>query len=202
MVERQTAVKVSVKWLLEGEYVQKEGWEPNYVRTCAGDVSRVNVMGVLTQSLEPGSFVLDDGTGSIQLRTFEEKLNFAVGTPVMVIGRPRVYAGEFFINYEILKRVKPEWLEFRKRELGATPTKEVEKQPVGEEVIVKTPGENLFSKIMDVIRTVDEAGGGQGADVEEVIKQADNKEAEHIVKSLLEEGEVFEIRPGKIKILE
>ena len=66
MVERQTAIKVSLKLLLDGEYIQKEGWEPNFVRTAVGEVSRANVMGVITQETEPGMYVLDDGSGNIQ----------------------------------------------------------------------------------------------------------------------------------------
>lgn len=202
MVERQTAVKVSVKLLVDGEHVQKEGWEPNFVRTGVGDVSRANVMGVITQEVEPGAYILDDGTGKVPLRTFEEKVVVAVGDPVLVVGRPRVYAGELFINYEIIKKINPKWLEFRKAELEATPVKVVEKRDVGEEVVVKKPTENLFSKVIDIIRELDEDNDNQGAPVDAVVAKTNSKEAEHIVRSLLEEGEVFEMRPGVIKVLE
>jgi hypothetical protein len=202
MVERQTAIKVTVKLLLDGEHIQKDGWEPNFVRTGIGEVSRANVMGVITQETEPGAYILDDGSGSISLRTFEEKIAVSVGDPVLVIGRPRVYAGELFINYEILKKIDAKWLEYRKKELGDAPVKVIEKQELGEEVIVKSPGENLFSKIMDLIRELDATNNNQGAAIDDVIRKANSSESEHIVKSLLEEGEVFEIKPGMIKVLE
>ncbi len=205
MVERQTAIKVSIKSLIEGEYVQREGWNPNFIRTIYGEVSRANIMGVITQELDDG-YLLDDGSGQIKMKTFEEKVVLDVGTPVQVIGRPRVYAGELFLNYELVKEIRPSWFEFRKEELkNVEPIIETSQNRIieaeGEEVHVKTT-ENVFSKVIDAIRKFDKENNNQGADVDAVLAEIKNSEAEHVVNNLLEEGEIFEIKPGRVKVLE
>ena len=43
---------------------------------------------------------------------------------------------------------------------------------------------------------------GDGADTEDIITSANMDNTEDIIKSLLEEGEIFEVRPGKLKVLE
>lgn len=206
MVERQTAIKVSIKSLIDGDYVQREGWNPNFIRTAYGEVSRANVMAVVTQELDDG-YLLDDGSGQMKMKTFEEKAKINIGTPVQVIGRPRVYAGELFLNYEIVKKIDPAWLEFRKEELKSmNPVVESPQNKIveaeGEEVHVKTSSENIFTKVIDMIRSFDKNNGGQGADVGAVIAELEDSETEHVVNSLLEEGEIFEIRPGRVKVLE
>ena len=54
-------------------------------------------------------------------------------------------------------------------------------------------------KIFQLIKSTD---SGEGADTEEVISKSNLENAEQLVKKLLEEGEIFEVKPGKLKILE
>ncbi|MBR9703223.1 hypothetical protein GOV10_04245 [Candidatus Woesearchaeota archaeon] len=213
MVERQIAIKVTVNDLLSGEYIQKEGWTPNFVRTTRGPVSRANIMGVIVQEPEPNVFVLDDGTGQVRVRTFENPVtNLKIGDSVLFVGRPRQYASQLFLNYEILKTINPAWLAYRKEELNHLLLEEqevVKKQETviapgadeGEEVVVST-GENLFVKVLDVIRQLDTKNDGQGAEHDKILSLVDNKEAARVLTSLLEEGEVFENKPGLLKVLE
>jgi len=42
---------------------------------------------------------------------------------------------------------------------------------------------------------------GEGADIEDVIVKADVKDCEPLLNSLIKEGEIFEVRPGRIKVL-
>ena len=56
----------------------------------------------------------------------------------------------------------------------------------------ETPSE----KVLEAIRKLD---SGKGADFDEVIKCVDN--GEHIVHTLMAEGEIFEVSPGKLKVL-
>lgn len=210
MVERQTAIKTDVQTLINGRYVQKEGWEPNYVQTKYGCVSRANVMGVITQETSPGVFVLDDGTATITLRTFEEPITIAIGSAVQVIGRPRTYNNEFFLLYEIIKPVKNEWLSYRKKELSQVPVVEEDatmktvpsQEEAGEEIVVRTGKENIFSKLLRLIRSFDKENNNEGARIEDLIAACEEAETEQVLNNLVEEGEVFEIRPGLIKVLE
>ena len=209
MVERQTAIKVTVADLLEGRYVQKEGWDPNYVQTKYGQVSRVNIMGVITQQ-EGLVLTLDDSTGTINLRTFEEPKMVAIGTPVQVIGKPREYNKELFIVYEIIKPIHKDWLVYRKEELKEQPVIKEDatmrsipsKEDEGEEIIVRTTKENIFSKLLRIIRAQDKQNNNEGANIETVISECADENAEQVLNNLLEEGEIFEIRPGLIKVLE
>ena len=49
---------------------------------------------------------------------------------------------------------------------------------------------------------IKEVDAGQGADTQEIITKLNVEDAESIITKLLEQGEVFEIKPGKLKILE
>ena len=57
---------------------------------------------------------------------------------------------------------------------------------------------NPFEKFVEVVKKNDK---GDGADIETVIAQFLG-DGEKLLKILLEEGEVFEMKPGKIKVLE
>ena len=156
------------------------------------------------------SLLIDDGSGRISIRTFEEGNKFnnvGVGDFVLVVGRPREYLNEKYIVSEILKKVgDPLWVELRKLELesGKTDGKQTgesedkhtdSKIEIKEEAVV----EDINTKIFNLIKDVDR---GEGADTQEIITKSNIDEAESIIKKLLEHGEVFEIKPGKLKVLE
>ena len=56
--------------------------------------------------------------------------------------------------------------------------------------------ETSSEKIIDYIKKNDQ---GDGVDVSEIFKM---ENGERIINTLLEVGEVFEVKPGKIKVLE
>ncbi len=60
---------------------------------------------------------------------------------------------------------------------------------------------NIFDKVLKTIKAQDK---GDGADIQEVIEISGIAEAdvENVVNNLLMDGEAFEIRPGKIKLLD
>ena len=106
--ERQTAMIAAINELTKGKYVKQEGWEPNYVKTTFDEhVFRVNVVGVVVEpplqieGLTQFSCTIDDGTGKMELRAFEEiKIdgNLDIGTPVLVVGKPREYNNIYYIH--------------------------------------------------------------------------------------------------------
>ena len=195
---RQTAYKCRIAHLLNGKYVQREGWEPNYVETELGNVSRANVIGVIVGK-EERNLILDDGSGQIKLQSFEEnnKLpEMAIGDKVLVIGRPRLFNDQKYLNVEIIKKIDEKWLFYRKLELEqlpvAVPKPNGMTPPVEENKPI--PAEVLLEKIKQLDQ-------GQGADVDEVIKAAGIENAEKTLNMLLQEGEIFEVRPGRVKLL-
>jgi len=205
--KRQVAYKVKINDILKGEYVKEEGeWAPNYITLGNKKISRVNLMVVVVskQNLENANYqllVVDDGSGRISIRSFDENNNFdgiEIGDILLVIGRPREYLNEKYIVSEILKKINnPLWIEVRKLELSnkKEATEQIEKAEIKEEEIE----EDVNTKIFNLIK---EADNGEGADIEDIIKKSNIRKAEEILKKLLEHGEVFEIRPGKLKILE
>ena len=179
----------------------------------------MSVMGIIIQkSPDNLSAAIDDGSGSISLRVFEDRGIIAkteVGGAVQVIGKPREYSGERYILPEIIKNVDSFWLRVWEKEIskngngiasikqtvGANPSASLEEakdaHPVAEEV--ESVEESPAQMICDYIRNKD---GGNGVDVQEIIEAKVAENCEALVSSLLKNGDIFEIRPGRVKVLE
>ncbi len=206
--QRQTAKKCRIGHLLDGNYVQQEGWDPSYVETEVGKVSRVNIMAVVV-GRDGDNLIIDDGSGKISLRSFGEVPleNFEVGDKVLIIGRPRTYNEELYLAAEAVKEIKNDkWLDYRKLEIDLLPKVEVEEKQEQAEVVeedVSEKQEQAEERVeggQEIIQKIKELDEGNGAEVDDVIEGVDN--GERIMNNLMEEGEVFEIKPGKVKVLE
>jgi len=213
--KRQIAYKARIADLINGGYVKEEGWTPNYIITKQGKhISRINLIGTVISKTEEGSeyqsLVVDDGSGTISLRLFEKNdnvKNIEIGDVVLLIGRPREYGSEKYIVPEIIKKINnKKWIDVRKIELGIENLKTKKDELGKEEVVVEkiddSTKEKTASNPQIVYEAVKELDSGQGVDIDKVIKKTGIRDAEEIIKKLLKEGEMFEIRPGKIKILE
>lgn len=197
---RQTAYKVNISDLINGNFVKEEGWEPNYVVINNIHVSRVNIICVIVSKEFNESYqsiIVDDGTGRISVRSFDEKINFddfEVGDVVLLIARLREFSKEKYLAPEIIRKIEnKKWIELRKIELekNKKQQKEIEKEVVIEGVI-----ETDADKLLDIVRNLD---NGDGANFEDVVQQVKD---ENIVYEMLKQGEIFEFRPGKLKVLE
>lgn len=217
-VKRQTAIKCSIKKVLEGNYVQRPGWEPNYIQIGNEQISRINIVAVIVGK-EGNSFLIDDGTGQIQVMFFGEQNKFTqanIGQVVLIIGRPREYNQKRFIVPEIIRLVENDkWIEYRQKELEIqdkeSPVIIEEKQAIilKEKPVIETKPvekmdegrfeDNYASIILSTIRKLDL---GDGANISDVITASGLNKAEKYIISLINEGEIFEIRTGKLKILE
>ncbi|NQU98390.1 hypothetical protein HQ533_02900 [Candidatus Woesearchaeota archaeon] len=197
-IRRQTAKKCRIKDILEGRYVKREGWEPNYFETSLGKISRANILGVVI-SADEESITVDDGTGKIQLRTFEKEKPFTknkVGEIVLIIGKPRVFNEEKYIVTEIVKTIdNKRWVELRSLEL-----KKIDTQPTNKEEIVSEKKE-IVTIADDLIKKISELDNGFGVKIEEAIKEFDPIGANKTMNQLIEQGEIFEIKPGIVKII-
>lgn len=231
MVQRQTAYIVSAADLLNGEYIKVEGeWEPNYVKVGARNVSRVNLLGTVISVLKEAGFnyeqiTVDDGTATINIRSFNQPGfmdGVGIGDVVLVIGKLRQYNNDIYIIPEIAKHVDdPKWILVRQLELKllsakepgqAVPRKEEkpnETAPVlGEGVVSESTaaggkkddnGESPSQRVFNLIKMLDDGGG---ADYDMVISKSGISGCENIIMTLMEAGEIFELRPGKLKVLE
>lgn len=213
MQQRQTAYKAWISDLLKNEYIVRHGdWEPNYVNINGKQVSRVNIIAAVVDKHDTdlvSSATLDDGTGSITTRCFNENTkilkNVKIGDLVLVIGRPRENNNQRFIVTEIAKKLdNPLWVRVRKLELegeGNIPKEEI---LIKEEVAKQTVKEESDDPRKVVIRLIKEIDDGNGASVDDIIKKLESNEEDtkKIIRGLLEQGEIYENRPNRLKTIE
>jgi len=216
--KRQTAYKIRIKDIINSKYVKEEGWTPNYITTIDNrQISRANVVGVVvSKPIENGanyhSIVLDDGSAKISARVFDDGRifdNVEIGDMVLLIGRPREYGQEKYILPEIIKKIEnKDWVDVRKlelkkqdlqaREVKTTETKEEKAEVVEEEITEEKVEEKETGNIEKVHNLVKSMDHGDGVDYQEIVEKTGSEKE---IKMLLEEGEIYEIRPGRLKVL-
>ena len=167
-------------------------------------IVRVNIIGNIVDKYESEGerkyifFTIDDGSGQIKLKCFGDDAgkfaNVSQGQTVSVIGVMRNFNNETYVSPEIIKEQDTRYLLIRKLELEKEKSKNT--QPLGKEQIVA-----VKDKILDLIKNSEKDGGIEMdkiiMDLREVSPDIINSE----IKRLLEEGIVFEPRPGKIRWL-
>jgi len=193
-IKRQVARKISIDDLQKGIYIKQEGWQSNFVQTQSGDkVSRINMVGTVISQQE-AQCSIDDGTGRIDIRTFDQSQSLptlAIGQVIMVIGRPREFGSEMYILPEIVKPViDKKWIEVRLKELRR-------KEKIMVEATPQPKKEVGMQEIYEAIKELDQ---GNGVNIEDVLQKLNDPQTEEIIQKLLREGELFEIAPGKLKI--
>ena len=205
--KRQVAHKIMIKDLLEGRYIKEEGWNPNYIKLKDGrEISRVNILGAVVDKLpikniNQQSVLIDDGSANINLRLFEEtKLfdNIKIGDLVIIIGKPREFNKQIYLVPEIIKKIEDtNWIKLRRLELNRKKPKV--KEILKEESLIEEEIITEDNDILSIIKTKDK---GNGVDINDIIINLKNKNIEKIINDMIKIGELFEIKPGKIKILE
>ena len=201
--QRQIAYKLRISDILEGKFT-KDDISAGYIKLNSINISRVNVICTLVYKEEQtGSYssaVIDDGTGRISMRSFESDTfsMIDVGDVLLIIGRIREFNNEKYVIPEITKKLEGiGWLNLRRIEVKnfeAAKADENKKTEVAEE-----QNTGIVDEVYSLIRKMD---SGEGVAIEDVIKSSTNSKAEQIINRLLENGDVFEVKPGKLKILE
>jgi RPA family protein len=145
--------------------------------------------------------MVDDGSGTMEVRSFDQSLpTLEVGNLVRVVGRPRVYNDQLYISMEIMVKLDDtKWLAWHQKLLEHF-AKERPEVPGQEEVHVDeiTEEEHDYEPILSMI---DEMDTGEGVDMEAVKEKLDVPDPQGLLEKLLLHGEIFEIRPGRIKVL-
>ena len=134
----------------------------------------------------------------IQLKVFGDDVvkfkNVAQGQTVLVIGVLRHWNNETYISPEIIKEQDPKYLLLRKLELEKEQKENAIPIQLGKVSAIK-------DKIIDKIKSSEEQGGIEVdkiiMDLRETSPDIINKE----IQRLLEEGIIFEPRPGKVRYL-
>ncbi len=224
--KKMIALKIPINAIIEGEYIIEKEQEPNYLLLNSElKIYRVNLAAVVVMKEKIGmitTFLLDDGTGKITARLFEENKalkNSEVGDAVCLIGRIRVYNNEKYISPEILKKVDPLWLRVRKEEMreqwqNGKSDLPKEKNTSKEELERKTSTQKrdlLFKEektsgtialpIEKITKIIKELDQGQGVFIEEIMERSPLKDTDALIKRMLENGDIFQNQPGKVKVL-
>ncbi|MCW1297950.1 MAG: OB-fold nucleic acid binding domain-containing protein [Candidatus Parvarchaeota archaeon] len=214
-----TAYKLTIKDIVDAE--PKE--DNRTIRTKFGlNVRKARIIGsvmkiFISEDNKYGFIVLDDGTETIRIKSFDPSKNFSgikIGDIVDVIGRINVYKNEvYLVEEKIIKVDDPNWEIERKIEIMILKEKlkkliEKEEEEKGEETKVQIKEEKILdekeiemkSKVLNIIRSLDK---GEGVDIKEILNEISDKiKCQEILRELLEESEIYEPKPGKFKILE
>ncbi|MBI3033976.1 hypothetical protein HYY72_02355 [Candidatus Woesearchaeota archaeon] len=205
MIPRQIAYRIAISRLLGGRLVEGSDESPSYVAISDRQISRVNIIGtVITKSAEGQDFLVDDGTGTVRLRGFGSKImSFDVSDIINVIGRVRFYNQELYISIEIASKADEKLMKLRALELEMNALLERESPDITEgEQAIEEEDFSAAIQLRELIRELDRSNEGKGADIMEVARKSSLSDAEEQIMSLIQLGEVFEIRPGRLKVLE
>ena len=139
--------------------------------------------------------MVDDGSGQINIRNFDDKNFFddlSAGDSVLIIGKLRQYNNEIYVIGEIIKKVEnKKWFEVRNLELKNF---NLNKNKKGEQ---KTASQE--TDYDEILLMISDADSGEGVEFDVLINERGIEPKK--LNYLLEKGELFFIKPGKVKVL-
>lgn len=169
------------------------------------DIVRVNVIGNIVERYDSEgekkySFLkLDDGSGQISLKSFgddiEKTKDITQGQTVSVIGVLRNWNNETYILPEAIKQQDPKYLLIRKLEL------EKQQSQNAKPVENKEQQVELKDKILEIIKKAEQDNGIDTDKVNISLRESSPEIINQEIQKLLEEGRIFEPRPGRLRFL-
>lgn len=198
--KRNVAYKYRVGQIITGKPVM-EGDKLKHLDIDGKQVVRINLIAnVIDKYIQDGekkfaSITVDDGTGQLKIKTFgddiEKLVPYNQGDTLLIIGLARSWNNELYLTPEIVKKKDTTYLLIRKAECEADLPK------------VTNPGQRAALK--DTLLTlVKDAEKDQGIDIEKMILELKEHHPSLInqeIKKLLEEGMIYEPRPGRLRYL-
>jgi len=197
--KRHTAFKLKIGDILSGNQIT-DGERLKFVEINGKNVARVNLIAnVVDKFIQDdekkfASVTLDDASGQIKLKTFgddiEKLKKFEQGDTVLAIGMVREWNKEIYVTPEIIKKKEPEYLLLRKLENDSKEPQITDKKEISE----------LKDKIIQIIKREENNGG---AEVKKLVEELNSKQEiiNQEIRKLLEEGTIYEPRPGKVRYL-
>lgn len=197
--KRNIAYKMRIGEILTGKIIM-DGERFKFLDSPGKQVVRINlVANVIDKYVQDGekkyaAVTLDDASGQIKLKAFGDDIEkfsqLNQGDTILAVGLIRIWNNEVYVTPEIIKKKEPAYLLVRKLEIEKETPKAPDKGQLTE----------LKDKILGMIKEGEKDGG---ASIDQIIlnlKEAPdtiNKE----IKRLLEDGIIYEPRPGKIRYL-
>jgi len=203
--KRETAYKLRIGDLLRGNPIFQESEDLNkrlkFLELGNKQIIRVNVIANVVDKYESegdrrfASITLDDGSGQIRVRVFGEDMrkfmDVSQGDTLLIIGVLRFYNDEVYILPELIKKQDPRYLLVRKLEIE----KAYSKNPVQKQEI-----KVLRDEIINLIKVSETNEGIEKEDIIMKLKAGPDIVSQEI-KKLLEEGIIYEPKPGRVRYL-
>jgi len=196
--KRNVAYKLRIGDVLKAKPIMGDG---RFLFLELGDkkIVRINILAnCVDKYVQEGerkyaSLTVDDASGQIRLKAFGDDIEFlktiTQGDTLQIIGNIREYNSELYILPEVVKKVDPRWLLVRKLEIQNS-RKDV---PLSDNAPIR---EVILEKIKN-----SEANGGIDIDTIIMDTEASPDLINQEIKKLLEEGLIYEPRPGRLRYL-
>ncbi len=202
--KRNIAFKLRIGDALMSKPVIDDAGNFSFLELGEKRIVRVNIAGNIVEKFEREGeknysfFTLDDGSGQIRIKIFGDDAKkfggITQGQTVVIIGVLRYWNNELYISPEIIKEQDTKYLLLRKIELDKE--KEKSTKSLGREQIVA-----VKDKILGTIKNAEDLGG---VEVDKIIMGMPDVSPTIItqeIQKLLEDGIIFEPRPGKVRYL-
>jgi len=197
--KRNIAYKLRVGEILDGKQII-DGERLKFLEIDGKQVVRINLIANITDKyVQDGekkfaSVTLDDASGQIKVKTFGDDVkmfeNFNQGDTVLIIGLIRSWNNELYLTPEIIKKRDPSYLLVRKLEIETDRPKAPNREQLTE----------LKDKIIDMVKEAESDGGLETETL--ILKLKEHPDViNQEIKKLLEEGLIYEPRPGKTRWL-
>lgn len=205
--KRETAYKLRIIDLLKGNQIFEETENLNkklkHLELGNKKIIRANIIANVIDKYESegekrfASITLDDGSGQVRARLFGEDIsNFkeiTLGDTVLIIGLLRFFNQELYIIPELIKKNNPKYLLIRKLEIEKSFQPIITEQKKKETKILRD----------EIITLIKEAEAKEGIDKEEIIMKVKShpETINQEIQKLLEDGVIYEPRPGRVRYL-
>lgn len=201
--KRHVAYKMRIGDVLAGKPVLN-GERFSFLELGDKKIIRVNIIGNIIDKFERegerkfSSLTLDDGSGQIKLRLFGDDIakfkNVNQGETVAIVGLLRYWNNEIYISPEIIKPQDSRYLLVRKLEIENQRNLNVE-IPLKEQMLA------VKDKILGAIKSSEEDSGIEIEKIILILKDVSPVIIKQEIQKFIDEGIVFEPRPGIVKYL-
>lgn len=214
MVFKKNVARICPLKLLDVSNFKEKSDQSSGIETPIGFISKINIIGMVV-SVDGLSFIIDDGTSSILVRSFDSVPKVVQGDIVLVIGRLRKYNDSLYVALEILNSESLQnkvWFPVRVNEIKSIlkscktddksdfkvelPVKIIQPQVKKENSNEITPTKSE-EDLLDFIRDND---SGEGCSKNLIFQKFGNIDDQ--IMTYLNMGDIYEIKPGFLKLLE
>jgi len=211
--KRETAYKLRIGEILNGTPIIEETKNEEtgnkerfrFLEIGEKQIIRVNLIAnVIDKFSSEGekkfaTVTVDDATGQVRLKLFGDDVskfeNLNHGDTILIIGLLRSYNNEVYVSPEIIKKIDPRYLLIRKLE--------IEKNQKSRQADSDKSGQigSLREEIIKTLQSSEDPGGVETEQIILKIKSSDPSAINSEIIKLLEDGVIFEPRPGRVRYL-